>query len=190
MVSDVPLGGFLSGGYDSSCVVAFMQKNSMNKIKTFSIGFEQETFNEAQHAKEISKIIGTDHNELYLSKNDLLETITSLPKIYSEPFADSSQIPTHFVSIAAKKEVTVSLSGDAGDELFGGYNRYLWAPSLWKKIKWMPFQYRKLLASAITSCSISSWDKIGNAYNFLSNDNNNIPLDTNQIQVCSVFTFF
>jgi len=143
MVSDVPLGAFLSGGYDSSCVVAFMQKNSVKKIKTFSIGFDQKIYNEAEHAKEISDILGTEHNELYLSKNDLLDTISSLPSIYSEPFADSSQIPTVLLSKLTKSQVTVSLSGDGGDELFGGYGKYFLGERIKQSLSPIPSGLRR-----------------------------------------------
>ena len=138
MISDVPLGAFLSGGYDSSCVVSFMQKNSMKKIKTFSIGFEDAMFNEAHQAKEIASYLGTDHQELYLSKEDLLETISSLPQIYSEPFADSSQIPTILLSKLTKSKVTVSLSGDGGDEIFGGYGKYFLGERVKQSIGLLP----------------------------------------------------
>jgi asparagine synthase (glutamine-hydrolysing) len=138
MISDVPLGAFLSGGYDSSCVVSFMQKNSMKKIKTFSIGFDDAMFNEAHQAKEIASYLGTDHQELYLSKEDLLETISSLPQIYSEPFADSSQIPTILLSKLTKSKVTVSLSGDGGDEIFGGYGKYFLGERVKQSIGFFP----------------------------------------------------
>ena len=143
MVSDVPLGAFLSGGYDSSCVVAFMQKNSVKKIKTFSIGFDQKIYNEAEHAKDISDILGTEHNELYLSKHDLLDTISSLPSIYSEPFADSSQIPTLLLSKLTKSQVTVSLSGDGGDELFGGYGKYFLGERIKQSLRPIPSGLRR-----------------------------------------------
>jgi asparagine synthase (glutamine-hydrolysing) len=145
MVSDVPLGAFLSGGYDSSCVVAFMQKNSVKKIKTFSIGFNDKTYNEADHAKEISNVLGTDHHELYLSKDDLLKTISSLPQIYSEPFADSSQIPTLLLSELTKSKVTVSLSGDGGDEIFGGYSKYFLGQRIKETIGMAPNSLRRLI---------------------------------------------
>lgn len=148
MVSDVPLGAFLSGGYDSSCVVAFMQKNSMKKIKTFSIGFDDEIYNEAEHAKEISKFLGTEHHELYLTKDDLLRTINSLPQIYSEPFADSSQIPTLLLSELTKSKVTVSLSGDGGDEIFGGYSKYFLGQRIKETIGIIPVGFRGLIKSS------------------------------------------
>ena len=145
MVSDVPLGAFLSGGYDSSCVVAMMQKNSMEKIKTFSIGFSNEDFNEAIYAKQISDYLGTDHYEHYVSKKDLIETILKLPSIYTEPFADSSQIPTLMLSQLTKSHVTVSLSGDGGDELFGGYGRYFLGEKLKKTVGMAPQSFRKFI---------------------------------------------
>ena len=172
--ADVPLGAFLSGGIDSSTIVALMQENNTKPVETFTIGFEEKQFDESEHASQVAKHLGTNHHEMFVSASDAQSLIPSLPFLYDEPFADSSQIPTHFVSIAAKKRVTVSLSGDAGDELFGGYNRYLWAPSLWKKIKWMPFQFRKILGSSISSIPITIWDKFGDAYNFLSDDTQNI----------------
>ena len=148
MVSDVPLGAFLSGGYDSSCVVSFMQKNSMKKIKTFSIGFDDALYNEAEDAKRISAHLGTDHQELYLSEKDLLDTIVDLPNIYSEPFADSSQIPTILLSKLTKSKVTVSLSGDGGDEIFGGYGRYFLGQRVKSYLDFMPLRLRKAIKSA------------------------------------------
>ena len=147
MISDVPLGAFLSGGYDSSLIVALMQKNSLNKIKTFSIGFHSAVHNEAEEAKEISNYIGTEHRELYVSDKELIDTIYRLPSIYSEPFADSSQIPTVLLSDLTKSEVTVSLSGDGGDEIFGGYGRYFLGQQVFNLLGKLPFPIRKSLKS-------------------------------------------
>jgi len=148
MISDVPLGAFLSGGYDSSLIVALMQKNSLNKIKTFSIGFHSAVHNEAEEAKRISDHIGTDHQELYVSDKELLDTIYRLPSIYSEPFADSSQIPTVLLADLTKSEVTVSLSGDGGDEIFGGYGRYFLGQQVIDSLGKIPFPIRRSLKSS------------------------------------------
>ena len=142
MVSDVPIGSFLSGGIDSSLVTAVMQENSNKPIKTFSIGFNRKEYNEAPFAKNISKAIGTDHTELYVNDKEMIDVIYDLPNIYCEPFADSSQIPTYLVSKMAKKSVSVALTGDAADELFGGYNRYLVAKKYWGAISNIPYFLR------------------------------------------------
>ena len=147
MVSDVPLGAFLSGGYDSSCVVSLMQKNSLKKIKTFSIGFDDAKYNEAEDAKKISEYLGTEHQELYLSERDLLDTIIDIPNIYSEPFADSSQIPTILLSKLTRSQVTVSLSGDGGDEIFGGYARYFLGERVKNTVGMLPYALRKNIKS-------------------------------------------
>ena len=165
MLSDVPLGAFLSGGVDSSLIVALMQKQSSQSVKTFTVAFEESEFDESPFAGEIARHLGTNHHELFVSSSEAQGVISKLPVIYDEPFADSSQIPTHLISMAAKKEVTVSLSGDAGDELFGGYNRYFWGPRIWSKISWIPFFMRNMISSSICSISQERWDILGASIN-------------------------
>lgn len=166
-LADVPLGAFLSGGVDSSAIVALMQRQATQPVKTFTIGFEEAGFDESPHARAVAHHLGTLHTELFVTAAEARDVIPSLPVMYDEPFADSSQIPTHLVCHAARQHVTVALSGDAGDELFGGYNRYFWGPRIWRRLGWLPFQARQALGAAMSAVPVGAWDALGMPLNAL-----------------------
>lgn len=196
MLSDVPLGAFLSGGVDSSLVVALMQELSSSQVKTFTIGFNEPSYNEADFAKQVAKHLGTNHQELILSPKQAIDLIYQLPHIYDEPFADSSQIPTLLVSKLAREQVTVILSGDGGDELFAGYNRYYLWNNIFSKISWLPKPIRQLITNSIYKISLNNWQllnkiiKINNLGDRLYKLANILPFDTAEDFHIKVISFW
>jgi asparagine synthase (glutamine-hydrolysing) len=159
-MADVPVGAFLSGGFDSSLIVDLYQKYSPTPVRTFSIGFEEERYNEADHAKAVARHFGTEHNERYVTVKEAQDVLPLLPSIWDEPFADSSQIPTFLVSKFAREQVTVALSGDGGDELFGGYNRYLGTARMWNYFSRLPAPVRKVVGGSVAKVPAGGWNAL------------------------------
>lgn len=159
-MADVPLGAFLSGGIDSSLVTALLQAQTAQPVKTFSIGFLEQAYDEAKHAGKVAQFLGTDHTNFYVTAADALSVIPKLPSMFDEPFGDSSSIPTHLVAELSKAQVTVVMSGDGGDELFGGYNRYFWGQSLWNGMRYVPRGLRALAGRVACSVPPDKWDHL------------------------------
>ena len=165
MVADVPVGAFLSGGIDSSLVVALMRQVASGPVRTYTIGFEETDYDEATHAAAVARHLGTEHHEFRLSPAEALDVVPRLPEIYSEPFADSSQVPTFLVSQMTRQHVTVALSGDGGDELFGGYDRYRTHLALWRLLRVAPPPLRRAAARGVRAVGVGTWDRVGRAVN-------------------------
>lgn len=170
MIADVPLGTLLSGGVDSSTVAALMQRASSTPVRTFAIGFRERGFDEAAHAATVARHLGTDHTELYVGSQDALRVVDRLPTFYDEPFADASQIPTYVLCSLIRDHVTVALSGDGGDELFGGYNRYIVANSIWRKVGWLPRPLRGSIGRLLRIPSPDQWERVGRRLSFLARE--------------------
>lgn len=168
MVADVPVGAFLSGGVDSSAVVAAMRAEASGTVRTFTIGFDDERYDEAEAAGDVARHLGTDHTELYVGPEDALALVPRLARIYDEPFADSSQLPMYLVSELAKRDVTVALSGDGGDELFSGYARHLFLDAAWRRLARLPASMRTVAGRLLLAVPTKRWDQIAAAASVVS----------------------
>ena len=157
--ADVPVGAFLSGGIDSSTVVAMMCRHE-RQVRTFTIGFAEAGYDESGYARAVARHLGTAHTEFMVTASDAMAVVPKLATIYSEPFADASQIPMYLVAEQARRHVTVALSGDGADELFGGYNRYFWADAIWRGIRPFPHVVRRMLSGALTAMPVSAIDRM------------------------------
>lgn len=188
-LADVPVGAFLSGGVDSSLVVALMQQRASRPIKTFTVGFEEPDFDESSYARAVATHLGTEHTELTVTATDAMSLIGQLPAVYDEPFADASQIPTFFVCRAARRKVTVSLSGDGGDELFGGYDHYLRGPKIWSNLKYAPYKFRRGLGYAINAMPASALEYIGNTLNSVLPPKKRVDRLTNKIMTAGALLY-
>lgn len=173
-LSDVPLGAFLSGGVDSSTIVAAMQEQASTPVKTFTVAFDERAYDESAYACAVARHLGTNHTEVRVTSREAQSVIPGLPHTYDEPFADHSQIPTYLLCQAARRHVTVALSGDAGDELFGGYNRYVWGPAIWRKIGWAPHALRRGMGKAMRAIPSETWDTVGGVVNTMRRGNGGI----------------
>jgi len=182
MVADCSVGSFLSGGIDSSLITAILSQTNKSNIQTFSIGFDLPEYNEAVQAKKIANYLKTDHNEYYINKNDVLNIVEKIPDIYCEPFSDSSQIPTFYLSNLASKKVKVALTGDGGDEIFGGYNRYIRIAYLWKKIEKLPFSVRKIFINLLSLIPLKIWSAFYDFFIMISFSKFKIKYFTEKIQ--------
>jgi asparagine synthase (glutamine-hydrolysing) len=160
MRADVPLGALLSGGVDSSLLVALMQARSARPVRTFTVGFAEAAFDEAPHARRVARHLGTDHTELYVGPAEVVAEVPALAAVYDEPFADASALPTLLICREARRSVTVALSGDGGDELFAGYNWYAGSERIWRSVRWMPRPLRQAAASALRGLSVGGWDRV------------------------------
>jgi asparagine synthase (glutamine-hydrolysing) len=161
--ADTAIGAFLSGGVDSSLIVALMQKQSSRQVRTFSVGFEEDDYDEARFAREVARHLGTDHTELYVPATTALEHLPRIAEVYDEPFADPSQLPTMLLCAMASEHVTVALSGDGGDELFAGYRRYAWAERAWRAVGWLPAPGRRLIGRGLSRPGAEQWTAVGEA---------------------------